>query len=104
MRILTPLRGNIARLGLMPGTFNPPTKAHLALAEAALAHVDEVLLVLPGVLPHKTWEGATKQQRIEMLRLLTAEMPRTGAAVSEGGLFIDMVREARKHLPQADIH
>jgi Cytidylyltransferase-like len=33
------------RLGIFPGTFNPPTHAHLALARAAEGHVDEVLFV-----------------------------------------------------------
>ena len=42
-----------ARLGILPGTFNPVTTAHLALAKAGLAWVDEVLFVLPRELPRK---------------------------------------------------
>ena len=47
------------RLGILPGTFNPPTLAHIALARAALAQVDEVLFVLPREFPHKPYQGAT---------------------------------------------
>src|ERR1039458_5080843 len=46
------------RLGVLPGTFNPVTVAHLALAEAALTIVDEVVFVLPRQFPHKTYSGA----------------------------------------------
>ena len=40
------------RLGVMPGSFNPPTCAHVALAECALTLVDAAVLVLPRVFPH----------------------------------------------------
>ena len=56
------------RLGVLPGTFNPPTVAHLALARAALAEVDEVVFVLPQVFPHKHYWGASFEQRVSMLR------------------------------------
>jgi len=104
MRLLTELREPPARLGLLPGTFNPPTRAHFGLAEAALAHVDHVLMILPGELPHKTWEGASREERLEMLRVATMEFPRVGAALSEGGLFIDMVREARIWFPETEFY
>src|SRR5579863_363849 len=38
-------------LGVLPAAFNPPTRAHLALARAALGIVEEVLLVLPREFP-----------------------------------------------------
>lgn len=101
MRLLKPFRGEPRRLGILAGTFNPPTCAHLALAEAALAHVDRVLLTLPGVLPHKSWEGASREQREQMLTCVTEAREEFGAAVSDGGLFIDMVREARQLYPDA---
>ena len=47
--------GRPNRLGILPGTFNPVTVAHLALAHAALRHVDEVVFVLPRVFPHKNY-------------------------------------------------
>ncbi|MBC7925089.1 MAG: nicotinate-nicotinamide nucleotide adenylyltransferase [Bryobacteraceae bacterium] len=102
MELFTPSPQKPARLGILAGTFNPPTRAHIALAEAALARVDHVLLVIPGQLPHKTWEGASLPQRVDMLRQVAGE--RVSAAVSEGGLYIDMVREARSLYPDADIY
>jgi nicotinate-nucleotide adenylyltransferase len=84
------------RLGILPGTFNPPTVAHLALACAALDYVDEVLFVLPRVLPHKQFEDAGFEQRLAMLRAATADEPRFGTLASSGGLFIEIARECRR--------
>jgi nicotinate (nicotinamide) nucleotide adenylyltransferase len=83
------------RLGILPGTFNPPTCAHLALARGAMPHLDEVLFVLPRELPHKKYEGALFAQRIEML-LLAAGDPRFSIGSTEGGLFIEIARECRE--------
>ena len=88
--------GAPARLGILPGTFNPVTTAHLALAEAGLGWVDEVLFVLPRELPHKEFTGATFAQRIEMLRLALAGEPVFSLASSEGGLFADIAAECRR--------
>src|SRR5438105_1593079 len=76
------------RLGILPGTFNPPTRAHLALARAAEAQVDEVLFVLPREFPHKAYEGASFEERIEMLRLAVDGEPRFSIASTDAGLFI----------------
>jgi nicotinate-nucleotide adenylyltransferase len=83
------------RLGVFPGTFNPVTVAHLALAEAALAVVDEVLFVLPLHLPHKTYAGVPFEQRLELLELALEGNPRFSAAVCEGGLFAEIAAECR---------
>jgi nicotinate (nicotinamide) nucleotide adenylyltransferase len=92
------------KLGLLPGSFNPPTRAHIAMAEAALATVDEVLLVLPDVFPHKPWEGATQEQRLQMLRLIAQSRPQFGVAVTEGGLFAEIAREARELYADAELY
>lgn len=84
------------RLGVFPGTFNPPTRAHLAVARAALAVVDEVVFVLPRVLPHKGWEGAPFQDRVRMLEAALADEVRLSIAASEKGLFIEIARECRE--------
>lgn len=83
-------------VALMPGAWNPPTKAHTALAEAALEHAGEVVLVLPRTLPHKRFEGPAAEVRKRWLVELTGLSPRFSAAVSEGGLFVEMAREARQ--------
>jgi nicotinate-nucleotide adenylyltransferase len=87
------------RLGVLPGTFNPPTRAHLALATAALARVDEVLFVLPAALPHKNWEAAGFAERLRLLERALDGAPRFSLAVSDGGLFIDIARECRAAYP-----
>ncbi|MGH9667088.1 MAG: nicotinate-nicotinamide nucleotide adenylyltransferase [Bryobacteraceae bacterium] len=83
------------RLGILAGTFNPPTTAHFLLAEAALEHVDEVLWALPRLLPHKSLHGATFQERIAMLCGVASGNARHSVAATDGGLFIDIARECR---------
>jgi len=82
-----------SRLGILPGTFNPVTVAHVALARAALAHVDEVLLVLPRVFPHKDYSGASFADRIGMLREVALAEPGCSVAAADRGLFLDIAAE-----------
>jgi nicotinate-nucleotide adenylyltransferase len=86
-----------AHLGIFPGTFNPPTVAHLALAQNALDQVEEVVFVLPRMFPHKHYSGASFEQRLELLDAALAGEPRFSIAASDGGLFVDIAREAREH-------
>ncbi len=91
--------GNPRRLGILSGTFNPPTRAHLALASAGLRlrpALDEVLFVLPKAFPHKTYEGARFDDRLEMLLAATAAEPRFSVGSSDGGLFIEIARECHE--------
>jgi nicotinate-nucleotide adenylyltransferase len=85
-----------ARLGILPGAFNPPTRAHLALARAALEVVDEVLFILPRRLPHKEYSGVSFEDRLALVGLAIGSEPRFSAAASDGGLFIDIARECRE--------
>jgi nicotinic acid mononucleotide adenylyltransferase len=87
----------------MPGAFNPPTRAHLTLARAALEHAGAVLFILPSILPHKEYTGATLEQRTAMLTRLTAGEGRLGTAIADGGLYIDIAREAQALFPGAQI-
>jgi nicotinate-nucleotide adenylyltransferase len=83
------------RLGILPGAFNPPTVAHLALARAALKSVDEVLFVVPQVLPHKSFSGASLSERIDLvLQAVGDDLPHS-VAIANGGLYMDIVRECR---------
>jgi nicotinate (nicotinamide) nucleotide adenylyltransferase len=84
-----------ARLGVFPGTFNPVTVAHLALAEAALTLVDEVVFVLPRRFPHKTYDGACFEERVELLTSALAPHPRLSLAACERGLFLEIAGECR---------
>src|ERR1035438_10725766 len=83
------------RLGVFPGTFNPVTVAHMALAEGALAVVDEVVFILPRQFPHKTYCGASFEQRVELLGMVLGGESRYSVAASERGLFAEIAGECR---------
>jgi nicotinate-nucleotide adenylyltransferase len=87
--------GKISRLGVLPGSFNPPTRAHMALANAALEHCDEILFVLPQALPHKNYGGVGFEDRLRLLTSAVEAHPRYSAASSEGGLFLEIAGECR---------
>jgi nicotinic acid mononucleotide adenylyltransferase len=87
----------------MPGAFNPPTRAHVALAHAALDYADAVLFAIPSRFPHKEFEGATIEQRITMLTRISAPHDRLGTVVTDGGLYFDIAMEAREQFPTSRI-
>ncbi|MGA2117375.1 MAG: adenylyltransferase/cytidyltransferase family protein [Bryobacteraceae bacterium] len=92
---------NSGKLGVLPGTFNPVTNAHLALAEAALRVLDHIVLVLPRQFPHKGYSGASLDQRLEMLAQVAANHRQLSVATSEGGLYLEIARECRAALGDA---
>jgi nicotinate-nucleotide adenylyltransferase len=95
--------GTPSRVAVFPGSFNPPTVAHLALAEAALTLTDEVVFVLPETFPHKDYSGVDFNGRLDLLLGVT-QQPRYSVASTAGGLFIDMARDLRPHYGNADLH
>lgn len=86
-----------ARVVLFPGTWNPPTIAHVDIANAALQQADEVIWVMPRVLPHKSFDGPGFEARCRMVEALVRETPGFSAAVSEGGLYAEIADEAQQH-------
>jgi nicotinate-nucleotide adenylyltransferase len=86
------------RIGVLAGAFNPLTRAHLALADAAAKVVDEVVFVVPRAYPHKHFHGAGLEDRIEMLKLAGG---RYRVGIADGGLFIDIARQLRQ--PDSEI-
>jgi nicotinate (nicotinamide) nucleotide adenylyltransferase len=96
--------GKPRSVAVFAGAFNPPTAAHLALAQAALGVVDEVLLAIPRTFPHKAYHGASLEQRLTMLERIARSQPGLSAAVAEGGLFAEIAREARSHYAESHIH
>src|SRR5690349_9471334 len=92
------------RLGILPGSFNPLTSAHLGLACAALNVLDEVLFVLPRVFPHKAYSGASFEERLAMLQAAAGEDPRLSIAASDRGLFLEIAEECREaYGPEVDL-
>jgi nicotinate-nucleotide adenylyltransferase len=86
------------RIGVLAGAFNPVTRAHLALAEAAAKVVDEVICVVPRAYPHKHFHGAGLEERIDMLKLAGGSYR---VEIAAGGLFVDIARELQT--PDAEI-
>ena len=100
-----PLR--VGKIGLLPGAFNPPTVAHVAVArEARVQHgLDQVVFLLPEVFPHKGYEGATFEDRLAMLQSVVEGEEGFAVASSDKGLFIDIAREARETCgPRVEIY
>lgn len=96
MEFIRRAAGQPGSLAILPGSFNPPTRAHLALAEAGLEHADEVLFVLPRLFPHKRYEGASLEDRLRMVEASIEHNPRFSLGVSEGGLFAEIAAECRQ--------
>ncbi len=86
------------RLGIFPGTFNPPTLAHIAVAAAARDqhNLDQVVFLLPTEFPHKPYTGASFEDRIAMLQDAVGPENAFAIASSGSGLFIDIAREFRE--------
>lgn len=99
MQFFRRAQGQPANLGILPGTFNPPTRAHFSLIRAAAPYIDEALFVLPRAFPHKRYEGAGFEDRVKMLEIAAAallgDVPYSIGS-TEQGLFIDIARETRQ--------
>ena len=80
------------KIGILAGAFNPVTRAHVALADAARTVVDRVICALPRAYPHKEMHGATLDERVQMLRATSAF---DGVEVTGGGLFLEIARELK---------
>ena len=91
---------SVRRTGVLAGAFNPVTRAHLALLESARNFTDELICVVPRAYPHKSFEGATFDQRLEMLHLAAGGF---SVRTTEGGLFIDIARELKSAGPATEI-
>jgi hypothetical protein len=83
----------VARRAAFPGSFNPPTVAHLAMAEAAVRQcsVDAVDFVLSqSALGKETVVRPTVDERAEVLRGVAASRPWLGVVVTEHQLLVDI--------------
>lgn len=85
------------RIGVLASAFNPPTIAHVALADAcrAAAGLDQVVFALARRLPHKSFEDVPFEQRMQMLVALTSTRDEWASVATDGGLFSEMAREVK---------
>ena len=94
------------RVGILPAAFNPVTLAHLEMARQGVRQygLDEVLFLLPRVLPHKIYSGAGFEQRVEMLQAALAAEPQFSIGSTDQGLFLDIARACRPvYGPEAEL-
>jgi len=83
----------VARVGVYPGSFNPPTIAHVAIAQAATAqrHLDRVELAYSHqVLGKDVVERPLFGHRVEVLDELAAEHDWLEAVITEHRLLADI--------------
>ena len=95
MATVPEMTGATAPVGCYPGTFDPPTVAHLAVAEAAVAHAGLVrldLVVSRVPLGKDTADGATLARRVEVLEAVAATRPWLGVVVTDASLIADIAR------------
>lgn len=88
--------GNPSRVAVFPGSFNPVTVAHLAVARAALSKAEEVVLVLPRMFPHKEYSGVGFDERMAILCAAVSQHNGISAAASDHGLFVEIAAECRE--------
>ena len=105
------MNASAPRLGMFGGAFDPPHRAHVALAGAAIAQLRlDALYVFPtGNAWHKARVLTDAEHRLAMARLAFAELPavhvddrelrRTGATYS-----VDTLRELQAEHPGARLH
>jgi nicotinate-nucleotide adenylyltransferase len=80
------------RIGAYPGTFDPPTIAHLAIAEAAVRQcgLDRVDLILSVDPLGKPGAAATLERRLDVLKAVAARRDWLGVAVTEHRHLVDI--------------
>jgi len=93
------------RLGLLPGSFNPLTRGHSALAEAGLASgaLDLVLFSLSThTIDKEVLRGASLEDRLLVLQLACERDPRLGTLLVNRGMYVDQATLIRTAFPGAD--
>jgi nicotinamide-nucleotide adenylyltransferase len=91
-----------ARLGLLAGSFNPPTIAHQTLATAGLTAggLDHAWYALSTrTVDKEVVTGAGLEDRLLLLDLLTAADRRLGTLLLNRGLYVDQARLIRAAYP-----
>lgn len=94
--------GPCRAVALLPGSFNPPTAAHMLLGERALSEgFDCVLLLLARNTVGKEPSGLIAEDRLLAMR--AAANSTLGVAVGSHGLYADQAEAARALYPNAEI-
>ncbi len=86
------------RLGIFPASFNPPTRAHLALIREArkAASLDEILVLLDIHAMDKTPVEARFEDRLQMVKKVFQKDPKISIGLSNRGLFLEKLKPLRQ--------
>lgn len=79
----------MTRIGIFPGTFDPPSKGHLDIIQRASLICDKLLIAI-AVKPDKKALFSPEDKQ-EMLRLITQSIPNTQIEIFQG-LVVDFAR------------
>ncbi len=101
-RLLTPVARPVRALAALPGAFDPPTLAHLALARAARDRgFDAVCFTLGKETIDKESSGLPLEDRLEILVELAAKERGLGVALQNRGLYVEQAAALRAAIPEA---
>ncbi|MFN2591113.1 MAG: nicotinate-nicotinamide nucleotide adenylyltransferase, partial [Actinomycetota bacterium] len=103
--VVEPDPGTPRRIGLLPGSFDPITIAHVALAEAASRLVDVTVLVYSARTIAKEGEPPLlgEEQRVHQLHRVSEARPDVIVGLCSHGLLVDQVDAARARFPGTDL-
>lgn len=89
---------DIRRLGILSGSFNPPTKAHIELAVRARKsyRLDRIFFLISRVtIDKEELEGLALEDRLLLLSRLAGELGWASVAVTNRGLYYEQVLAIR---------
>ena len=90
-------------LAVVPGAYNPPTSAHLALAKAALGRsFDAVAFSLGTVTIDKPHFGLGLDERLLLLSAICRTEPRWGVVLHNRGLYAEQAEALHRGFPALD--
>ena len=106
VEILTPppRAATTAPLLLLPGSYNPPTTAHLALAHASLQATPQASLALvlgTTIINKERTEHATLLDRVLLLDQIARRTGKMGVFLTNQGLYVEQAQAARAAFPRA---
>ena len=93
--------GTLRSVAILPGAFNPPTRAHVELARAASAHGFDAVLFSLGIrtIDKEDAAGLSTVERLEILLRLCRTKARLGVALQNRGLYLEQAEAIGSVLP-----
>ena len=108
---MIPQTVHVQKIGVFGGAFDPPHKAHVALATTAIEALglDELRIIPTGQAWHKTRVLSAPDHRLAMTRLAFAGVPRVvvdGREIERAGpsFTIDTLRDLQSENPDAQLY